>query len=149
LPKRLFLVRPTRGPGFDRYDPYLYTFRNFLDVSIKVFNKYQEQIEIWSDFEKEQGSKDGKAMLISNLVNLASSYEADVINYNSKQNELKVGSNSTFGFLGAGGKVQFSSVDGRIIHRAMMQVYIIKHLESFKTRSCQFLPVLHILEERR
>jgi DNA polymerase elongation subunit (family B) len=56
------------------------------------------------------------------ILGLLQKYESDFINYNSKQNELKIGANSTFGFLSAGGKISYHPETKRIDRRSMMQV---------------------------
>lgn len=98
--------------------------RKSVSISLNIIQEYKDKINKWKkeSFNVTEERGDGKSMVLIQLVLLASSYEADTINYNSKQNELKVGCNSTFGFLGAGGKVQYSVGENRIIHKAMMQV---------------------------
>jgi DNA polymerase elongation subunit (family B) len=66
-------------------------------------------------------SLEEKALAIFLVLDLCVTYKSDHVNYNSKQNELKVGSNSTFGFLGAGGQFAFTK-DGHIQRRGMMPV---------------------------
>ena len=86
-----------------------------LEICFKIKNGYEEKIA----FLKENINSES---IILSILQILTSYDSEIANYNSKQNELKVGSNSTFGFLGAGGKVHYDVIDKKIIHKAMMQV---------------------------
>lgn len=60
--------------------------------------------------------------MLTNLLYLAFLFESEEKNYNSKQNELKVGCNSTFGFFSAGGPCDYDEKTGKVRHKGMMQV---------------------------
>lgn len=95
-----------------------------LAVCLKVKQAYEDKLAEWKSSEPSKADMMtcDKLLLIVMMLGMSMSYTADVTNYNSKQNELKVGSNSTFGFLGAGGRIEFSDANGRIVRKGMMQV---------------------------
>lgn len=57
--------------------------------------------------------------LLGHVLSLIKKHKADSTNYNARQNELKVGANSTFGFLGAG-KIEYDKTTGRLRRSGMM-----------------------------
>lgn len=86
-----------------------------------VISDYESKITEWKQSVESTDDPNRKCMLALTLLQLGLDHEADVSNFNSKQNELKVTGNSTFGFQGAGGKPKFKQ-DGTIYHKAMMQI---------------------------
>jgi DNA polymerase elongation subunit (family B) len=83
--------------------------KEVLRYALLVIQDLVERIQalkakIGSDVEPNMKLK--SMAVIVDLLHQISEYESEVANYNAKQNELKVGSNSTFGFLGAG-KIRF------------------------------------------
>lgn len=88
-------------------DRGLELFKNYVFGGTNPIKKdiVRISLEILAEYLKKKDNTD----VLAECLLLTDRFVSEHTNYNSKQNELKVGCNSTFGFLGAGGIVTYEA----------------------------------------
>lgn len=105
------------------------TAMEIIEKFYQDFNDSNEKISI------EEPKKLSIEFLLSCL-QYKEKYESLASNLNSKQWELKIGANSTFGFVGAGGHMVMDINTRKLVRRGMYQIMPLAAMITFLGRYC-------------
>lgn len=114
---------------YERHSGVIEVLKQLLEV---LYAQWSEIPDLDCEIPKDYISLD----VVEDMFNFINEMQEQFKNYDSKQNELKVGGNSTFGFAGAGGTPIFDDKTDKIRHGGKHQVLPVSACITFLGRYC-------------